>query len=78
MKIDYTNYLSSKKIESDENKLRCMKSSLVSKLKELGVHGIVNCVYYSDGCIKVSINGKYYNIFNCNTEKFFCGYVGDR
>lgn len=37
----------------------------------------VSCECYADGRVKVSVCGKYYNIFDTNTGKFFSGYVGD-
>ena len=77
MKIDYTNFLSKKRVEHDINKLKFMKNALVFRLKELGLHGHVSCEYYSDGCIKVCIDGNYYNMFDANTGNFFNGYVGD-
>lgn len=77
MKIDYTDFLKDKPQETDTAKLSAMKASLVRALKERDIHGHISCVYYTDGNIKVCVNGKYYNVFNSITGKFFSGYVGD-
>lgn len=76
-KINYTNFLDGSPQETDPAKLARMKDALVKTLKELGVHGHISAVYYTDGRVKVSVNGEYYNVFDANTGKFFSGYVGD-
>ena len=54
-----------------------MNAALTQALKENGHRGHISCVYYIDGCVKVSIDGEYYNIFDSTTGKFFSGYVGE-
>lgn len=76
-KINYTSFLDCRKQETDPAKLALMKEALVKALKELGVRGHISAVYYTDGCVKVSVNGEYYNVFDANTGKFFSGFVGD-
>lgn len=70
-KINYTNFLNGKPQETDPEKLARMKAAMVKALKERGVHGHVSAVYYTDGRVKVSVNGKYYNVFDTNAGKFF-------
>lgn len=77
MKIDYTNYLRGKPQETNPKKLTLMKTALVRALQERGIHGHISAVYYTDGNIKVNVDGEYYNVFNSNTGKFFSGSVGD-
>lgn len=77
-KINYTNYLRNKTHETNRDKLVRMKTALVSALNARNVHGHISSKYYTDGCINVSVNGKYYGVFDSNTGAFFSGYVGDR
>ena len=77
-KINYTHYLADKPQETDPAKVEAMYSAVVKALKKLNVHGHISCVYYKNGCVKVSIDYQYYNVFDSNTGKFFSGYVGDR
>lgn len=51
--------------------------SVVSALLANNIHGHIGCKYYADGCVSVSVNGEYYNMYNCNIGKFFSGFVGD-
>lgn len=79
MKIDYTNFLRDRPRETDPAKIAAMRDAAVRDLT--GDKGIdpdtVSCECYADGRVKVSVCGKYYNIFDTSTGKFFSGYVGD-
>lgn len=77
-KIDYTAYLQGKQRETDSKKIYDMYMILSSALNERGVHGKLSAVYYTDGCVKVDIDGQYYGMFDTNTEKFFSQCVGDQ
>ena len=76
-KIEYSGFLKDKPQETDPAKLAAMKAALVKALQERGVHGHISAVYYTDGRVKVSVNGEYYNVFDAENGKFFSGYVGD-
>lgn len=76
-KIDYTNFLHNKPQEADPTKLAMMKAALVKALQGQGIHGHISAVYYTDGNIKVSVDGEYYNMFSSTTGNFFSGCVGD-
>lgn len=76
-KINYSGFLKGKPQETDPGKLASMKSALVKALKARGVHGHTSAVYYTDGRVKVSVNGEFYGVFDSNSEEFFSGYVGD-
>jgi len=70
--IDYTNYLRDKPQETDLVKIAAMKRKLFQVLKDEKVRWKdISCECYQDGCIRVSINGEYYNTFNSNTGMFF-------
>ena len=76
-KINYTNYLRDNPQETDPEKLAPMKAAVIRELKRKGVHGHISCMYYRDGRVNVGVDGKPYGVFDCNTGKFFEGYVGD-
>lgn len=76
-KIDYTNFLKGKPQETNPAKLTTMKAALVKSLQDRGVHGHISAVYYTDGRVKVSVNGEFYGVFDGNSGNFFSGYVGD-
>lgn len=80
MKIDYTNFLRDRPRETDPAKIAAMRDAAVQALTEdKGIDPeTVSCECYADGRVKVSVCGKYCNIFDTNTGKFFSGYVGDR
>lgn len=46
-------------------------------LKERGVIGQTDFVYYADGRVMVKVGGEYYGVFDINTGKFFSGCPGD-
>ena len=79
MKIDYINFLRDRPRETDPAKIAAMRDVAVRALTEdQGIEPeTVSCECYADGRVKVSVYGKYYNIFDTNTGKFFSGYVGD-
>lgn len=78
MKIDYTDYCNRNlKIETDEAKIEKMHTLLQNALIEQGVKGKINATYYTDGNVKVEVDGKYYNIFDSVKNKFFSGNVGE-
>lgn len=76
-KIDYTSYLRDKPQETDPAKLAAMKAAVVAALKERGEHGHISCTYYTDGRVRVTVGGKYYNVFDTISGKFFSGFVGE-
>lgn len=76
-KVNYTDYLAGKPQETDPAKLATMKEALTAALKARDIYGHISAVYYTDGCVKVSVNSEYYGVFDSNTGKFFSGYVGD-
>ncbi len=78
-RIDYTNFLLGRSRETDPAKIAAMRDAAVRALTEdKGIDPeTVSCECYADGRVKVSVCGKYYNIFDTNTGKFFSGYVGD-
>lgn len=78
-RIDYTNFLRDRPRETDPAKIAAMRDAAVRALTEgKGIDPeTVSCECYADGRVKVSVCGKYYNIFDTNTGKFFSGYVGD-
>lgn len=75
--INYTAYMLDKQQEDRPWKLRKMKTALVNALKARDVHGHISATYYQDGCIRVSVDGEYYNMFDSVNGVFFNGYVGD-
>ena len=79
MKIDYINFLRDRPRETDQAKIAAMRDAAVRALTEDQAiePETVSCECYVDGRVKVSVCGKYYNIFDTNTGKFFSGYVGD-
>ena len=79
MKIDYINFLRDRPRETDQAKIAAMRDAAVRALTEDQAiePETVSCECYADGRVKVSVCGKYYNIFDTNTGKFFSGYVGD-
>lgn len=78
MKIDYTKYCEKELIEeTDLTKQADMLISLKDALKAINFKGRIGATYYTDGTIKVILNGEYYNMFDANTGKFFGGFVGD-
>lgn len=78
MKIDYTDYCNRNlKTETDKVKIEKMNTLLKNALIEQGVGGKINATYYTDGNVKVEVDGKYYNMFNSVKNKFFSGNVGE-
>lgn len=77
-KINYSNYLLDKPLETDPAKLAFMKAAVSQALEKRGVIGQAGCVCYANGCVMVRVGGEYYNIFDANTGKFFSGCAGDR
>lgn len=79
-RIDYTNFLRDRPRETDPAKIAAMRDAAVRALTDdKGIDPeTVSCECYADGRVKVSVCGKYCNIFDTNTGKFFSGYVGDR
>ncbi len=78
MKIDYTEFLKKNRTEeSDAQRKKAMFEKLRAALVKAGIHGRISATYYTDGNVRVSVNGEYFNIFNSDTEKWFSGYVGD-
>lgn len=78
MKIDYTDYCNRNlKIETDETKIEKMHTLLKNALIEQGVKGKISATYYTDGNVKVEVDGKYYNMFDSIKNKFFSGNVGE-
>lgn len=77
-KIDFTNYLKNKPLESDPDRIEAMERAVLLALRDRNVYGHVTCDCYADGRVKVSVDGEYYGIFDSNICKFFGGYVGDR
>jgi len=78
MKIVYTDYCNRNlEIEADKTKIEKMSSLLQAALIEQGVKGKVSATYYTDGNVKVEVDGKYYNMFNSVKNKFFSGNVGE-
>lgn len=77
-RIDYTNYLRDKPLETDPEKIAVMEKAAMAALLDRGIHrAVTSYECYADGRVKVCINGKYYSMFNTNTGKFFSGCVGD-
>ena len=76
-RIDYNRYLRDKPQEADPLKIGAMATAVHQALHARYISGTVSAVYYQDGCIRVSVDGKYYGMFDSNTGKFFSGYVGD-
>ncbi len=78
MKIDYTDYCNRNlEIETDKTKIEKMCALLKIALIEQGINGKINATYYTDGNVKVEVDGKYYNMFNSIKNKFFSGNVGE-
>ncbi|MDR7814653.1 hypothetical protein [Lacrimispora sp.] len=78
MKIDYTDYCNRNlEIETDKTKIEKMNTLLKTALIEHGIKGKISATYYTDGNIKVEVDGKYYNMFNSVKNKFFSGNVGE-
>lgn len=78
MKIDYTDYCNRNlEIETDKTKIEKMCALLKIALIEQGVKGKIIATYYTDGNVKVEVDGKYYNMFNSVKNKFFSGNVGE-
>lgn len=77
MKIDYTNFLRDKPLETDPEKIGKMKARLDQAIIDGDITGELGCEYYADGCVRVEVNGVYYGMFDANTGKFFSGAVGD-
>lgn len=78
MKIDYTEYCNRNlKVETDETKIEKMNTLLQNALIEQGVKGKINATYYTDGNVKVDVDGVYYNMFDSVNKKFFSGNVGE-
>lgn len=79
MKIDYTNYLRDKPHETDPDRIGAMQNAVIHALASRGLSGaqFVKCDCFTDGCVRVEINGNYYGIFDSITGKFFSGSVGD-
>ena len=76
-KIDYTSYLQDKPQETDPEKLAVMQAAVAAALKERGVQGHISCTCYTDGRVRVAVDGQYYNVFDTNLGQFFSGFVGD-
>ena len=76
-KINYTGYLRYKPQETDPEKQSAMMNAVVNALIQENVYGNISGVCYKDGHVEVSVNEKFYGVFDCNTGKFFDGYVGD-
>lgn len=77
-KINYTNFMKDKPLEKDPEKIKYMERAAAAELADLGIFYGLNFVCYADGCVRVSVNGRYYNMFDSKTGRFFSGYVGDR
>lgn len=78
MEIDYTDYCNRNlKVETDEANIEKMSTLLKTALIEQGINGKINATYYTDGNVKVEVDGKYYNMFNSVKNKFFNGNVGE-
>jgi len=78
MKIDYTNYCKDNlTVETNGSKIKAMFEILKVALISQGVKGKINATYYTDGNIKVEVNGQYYNMFDSMGNKFFSGYALD-
>lgn len=76
--INYSAFLNENRTEeANMEKVRIMFHALKDKMQEMGLKGKVNAKYYTDGNIKVELNGEYYNIFNSNKKEFFNGFVGE-
>jgi hypothetical protein len=74
MKIDYTDYCNRNlEMETDKTKIEKMNTLLKIALIEQGVNGKISATYYTDGNVKVEIDGKYYNMFDSIKNKFFSG-----
>lgn len=77
MKIDYTNFLRDKPLETDPGKSDAMEKAAAQAMADLGIFYGIDLVCYAGGCVKVSVNGKYFNMFDTNAVKFFFGCPGD-
>lgn len=79
-KIDYTNYLRGRPLETDQGRVDSMRKAVLQALAERGLRGaqMVKCDCYADGCVRVEVNTEFYGMFDCFTGKFFDGFVGDR
>lgn len=76
-KIDYTNFLRDKPLETDPGKSDAMEKAAALAMADLGIFYGIDFVCYADGCVKISVNGKYFNMFDTNSGKFFSGCPGD-
>ena len=54
-----------------------MEKHAADELAARGIYYGLTFVCYADGCVKVSINGEYYGMFDSTAGKFFSGSVGD-
>lgn len=77
MKIDYTNFLRDKPRETDPEKIAAMEEAAAYEMADRGILYGLDFVCYADGCVKVSVYGKYFNMFNTKTGKFFSGAPGE-
>ncbi|MFV0238771.1 MAG: hypothetical protein ACK5H4_01855 [Lacrimispora sphenoides] len=78
MEIDYTDYCNRNlKVETDEANIEKMSTLLKTALIEQGIKGKISATYYTDGNVKVEVDGKYYNMFDSVNNKFFSGSVGE-
>lgn len=77
MKIDYTNFLRDKSLEMDQKKIAAMERAAADELAFRHIFYGIDFVCYADGCVKITVSGKYYNMFDTKTGKFFSGCVGD-
>lgn len=75
MKIDYTNFLRDKPQETDPGKSDAMEKAAAQAMADLGIFCGLDFACYADGCVKISVNGKYFNMFDTNAGKFFSGCV---
>lgn len=76
-KINYTNFLRDKPLETDPGKSDAMEKAAAQAMADLGIFYGLDFVCYADGRVKVSVYGKYFNMFDTNAGKFFSGFVGD-
>lgn len=77
MKIDYTNFLRDKPLEMDQKKIAAMERAATNAPAFRHIFCGIDFVCYADGCVKITVSGKYYNMFDTKTGKFFSGFVGD-
>ena len=78
MKINYTEFLRKNRIkETNKEVIAVMHNKLVLALCQADIHGRIRATYYTDGCVKVELNGEYFNIFCTVSNTWFHGTVGD-